>query len=133
MYKKSCLHPPIGRTNYMQTYLYFFVATLPQKGVPSFNKSQFGAKVRSIAKTFIMESTCELPPPLLEVKITRLYILLLETNIFTEKKQLEKPKNTMVFPMKLVINGILINMFVLTFGQWYFYPPMSTLQLLYLI
>jgi hypothetical protein len=37
-----------------------------------------------------------------------------------DKKQLEKPKNTMAFLMKLEINGILVNILVLTFGQWYF-------------
>ncbi len=35
--------------------------------------------------------------------------------------------------MKMETNGTLSNMFVLTFGQWYFYPPVNTLQLLYLI
>jgi hypothetical protein len=92
-YVQKILFTPPNRKNQLDANIsLFFVATLPQKGIPAFNKSQFGAKVRSIAKTFTMENTCELPPPLLEVKITRLYILLLETNIFTNKKQLEKPK-----------------------------------------
>jgi hypothetical protein len=47
----------------------FFVATLPQKGVLPINRSQIEGKVRSIIETFIVEGTCELPPPLLEVKI----------------------------------------------------------------
>jgi hypothetical protein len=59
----------------------------------------------SIVKTFTMESTCELPPPLLEVKITKLYILLLEANIIMDKKQLEKLENTMALHMKLETNG----------------------------
>ncbi len=54
----------------------FSIATLLQKGVPPFNISQIEAKARSIAKTFTMESTCELPPPPLEVKIIGFYILL---------------------------------------------------------
>jgi translation initiation factor 2 beta subunit (eIF-2beta)/eIF-5 len=70
----------------MQTYLYFLLQLYHKKGIPSFSKSQIETKVRSIAKTFTVENTCELPPPPLEVKITRLYILLLETNIVMNKK-----------------------------------------------
>ncbi len=54
----------------------FSVTTLPQKGVPLVNRSQIETKTRSIAKTFIMESTCKLLPPLLEVKIMNKDILL---------------------------------------------------------
>jgi hypothetical protein len=79
----------------------FFVATLSQKGVPPFNRSQIEAKVKSIVQTFIMENTCELPPPLLEIKIIRLYVLLLEIDIVMDKKLLEKLKDTMVLLMKL--------------------------------
>ncbi len=79
----------------------FFVATLSQKGVPPFNRSQIETKVKSIVETFIVESTCELPPPLLEIKIIRLYVLLLKTYIVIDKKLLEKPKDTMVLLMKL--------------------------------
>ncbi len=54
----------------------FSAATLPQKGVPLVNRSQIEAKARSIAETFIMENTCKLLPPLLEVKIVNKDILL---------------------------------------------------------
>jgi hypothetical protein len=79
-----------------------------------------------------MESTCELLPPSLKVKITRLYVLLSKIDIVMDKKLLEKPKDIMVLLMKLETIGILSNMFVLAFGQWYLYPPVSILQLLYL-
>jgi hypothetical protein len=50
-----------------------------------------------------------------------------------DRKLLEKPKDIMVLLMKLETNDTLGNLLILAFGQWYFYPPMSTLQLLYLI
>jgi hypothetical protein len=132
MNKKSCLHPPHRKNKSNANISLFFAATLPQKGIPPLNKSQIEGKARSIAKTLTMESTCELPPPPLEIKIIGLYILLLETKIVMDKKNLEKP-NIMAFLMKLETNGTLDNMLVLTFGQWYFYPLVNTLQLLYLI
>ncbi len=49
-----------------------------------------------------------------------------------DKKLLEKLENTIVLLIKLKTDGILGNLLVSTFGRWYFYPPMSTLQLLYL-
>jgi hypothetical protein len=109
----------------------FSVAILSQKGVPSINRSQIEAKARSITKTFIMESTCELLPPPLEVKISGLYILLSKTNIIMDKKLLEKPKYIMVLLMKVETYGILSNMFVSAFSQWYIYQPMSIPQFLY--
>jgi hypothetical protein len=50
------------------------------------------AKARSIDETFMVENSCELPPPPLEVKINGLwlYVLLLEMDIFMVRKQLEK-------------------------------------------
>jgi hypothetical protein len=45
---------------------------------------------------------------------------------------LEKPEDIMVFSMKLETTGTLSNMLVLAFGQWYLYPLVSILQLLYL-
>jgi hypothetical protein len=55
----------------------FSAATLSQKGIPLANRSQIVAKARSIAETFIVENTYELPPPPpLEVKIIGFYILL---------------------------------------------------------
>ncbi len=90
-------------------------------------------KARPIVETFTVESTCELSPPPLEVKINGLYVLLSKTDIFMDRKQLEKPKNTMALLMKLETCGILGNMFVLIFGQWYLYPPMTILQFLELL
>jgi hypothetical protein len=108
----------------------FFVATLSQIGIPLINRSQIKAKVRSIPETFTLESTCELPPPPLEDKITMVYILMLETNIVMDIKILEKPKNTLALLIKLEIDGTLGNLFVSTFGPCYLYPLMNILQLL---
>jgi hypothetical protein len=49
-----------------------------------------------------------------------------------DRKLLEKPKDIMVLLMKLETNDTLGNLLILAFGQWYFYPPMNILQLLYL-
>ncbi len=50
--------------------------------------------MRSIVETFTMESSCGLPPLLLEVKINGLYVLLSETNIVMNKNNW-KNKNTL--------------------------------------
>jgi hypothetical protein len=107
----------VGRTNQMQICLCFFATTLSQKGVPPVNKSQIVVKAKSIAETFIVENTCELPPPPpLEVKIIGFYVLLSKTNIVMDIKQLEKPKYTVELLMKLETDGTLGNMLVSTFG-----------------
>jgi hypothetical protein len=112
-------------------FVFVFYSKFLQKGVPPLNRSQIKAKVKSIVETFTMENTCELPPPPSEVKIIGFYILLLKTDIVMDRKLLEKPKNIMVLLMKLETNGTLNNLLVLAFGQWYLYPPMNILQLLY--
>ncbi len=125
-YVQKILFAPPSRKNKLNANIsLFFVATLPQKGIPPLSKSHIEAKARSIIETFTVESTYELPPPLLEVKITRFYILLLEANIVMDKKQLEKLENTMALLMKLETNGTLGNMLVLTFSQWYLYQTIT--------
>jgi predicted house-cleaning NTP pyrophosphatase (Maf/HAM1 superfamily) len=94
----------------------FSIATLPQKGILHVSRSQIEAKARSIVETFIVENTCELPPLLLEVKITRLYVLLSDTYIVMDRKLLEKPKDIMLLLMKLETYGTLGNMIISTFG-----------------
>jgi len=47
----------------------FSVATLPQRGIPLINRLQIKVKARLIAETFIVESICELPPPLLKTRL----------------------------------------------------------------
>jgi hypothetical protein len=79
-----------------------------------------------------VENTYELLPLPLKVKIIRLYILLSKIDIVMNKKLLEKLEDIIVLLMKLKADGILGNLLVSTFGRWYFYPPLSTLQLLYL-
>ncbi len=52
----------------------FSVVTLPHKGVPHLSKSYVEANlVRSIVETFMVENSCELSPPRLEVKINGLH------------------------------------------------------------
>jgi hypothetical protein len=94
----------------------FSIATLLDKRVPHLSRSNIEVKVRSIVETFTMESSCGLPPFPLEVKINGLYVLMSETNIVMDRKQLEKQKDTMAPFMKLETNGILSNMFISTFG-----------------
>jgi hypothetical protein len=94
----------------------FFASPLLQNGVPPFSKSKIEVKARSIAKTFNVESTYELSPPPLVIKIIGLYVLLLETNIVMDMKLLEKPKDTMAFIMKLETDVTLGNLLVSTFG-----------------
>jgi hypothetical protein len=64
-----------------------------------------------------MESSHGLPPLPLEVEINELYVLLLETNIVMDKKQLEIQKDTVAPFMKLETCVILSNMLISTFGQ----------------
>jgi len=75
----------------------FSVVTLPQKGIPLVSTSQIEAKARSIAETFIVENTCELPPPPLEVKIIGLYVLPSKTNIVMDRKLLKNQKTLWCF------------------------------------
>ncbi len=78
-----------------------------------------------------MENICELLPPSLKVKITRLYVLLSKIDIVMDRKLLEKLEYIMALLMKLETIGTLNNMLVSVFGQWYLYPPVSILQLFY--
>ncbi len=119
----------------MQTYLYFLLQLYHKKAYHLLANHKLRERQGELVKLspwkVLVNYLFFLLP--LEVKIIELYILPLETNIAMDKKQLEKLENIMVFLMKLDINGTLINMLVLTFGQWYFYPPLNTLQLLYFI
>jgi hypothetical protein len=49
-----------------------------------------------------------------------------------DKKSLEKLEDIMALIMKLETNGNLNDMLFLTFNQWYIYPLVNILQLLYL-
>jgi hypothetical protein len=64
-----------SRKNKSNTNVFVFCCNLPQKGVLPINKSQIEGKARSIIETFIVEGTCELPPPLLKVKIIALHFI----------------------------------------------------------
>jgi hypothetical protein len=66
-----------------------------------FTKADVEAKAKTIVKSFTIESSCELPPPLAKAKINGLYVLLLETDIMMDKKILEKSEETMVLLMKM--------------------------------
>jgi hypothetical protein len=49
---------------------------IPLKNIMHFTRADVEAKVKTIAKSFIVESFCELPPPSTELKINGLYVLL---------------------------------------------------------
>jgi len=70
----------------------FSVATLPHKGIPPLSRLKIKVKARSIVETFIVESTCELSPPPLEVKINGLYVLLSKTDIVMDRKHWKNHK-----------------------------------------
>ncbi len=53
-------------------------------------------------------------------------------DIVMDKKSLEKLEDIMALIMKLETNGNLNDMLFLTFNQWYIYPLVNILQLLYL-
>jgi len=57
-----------------------------------FTRINAEAKSKAIAKSFIIESSCEQPPPPTKVKINGLYVLLSKTNIVMDRKILEKLK-----------------------------------------
>jgi hypothetical protein len=104
------------KINQIQKISLFFVATLLHKCGPLVSRLEIEAKARSIAKTFTVESTREVLPPPLEIKINGLYVLLSKIDIVMDKKQLEKPEDTMVLLMKLEIDGPLGN--VVCFNIW---------------
>ncbi len=107
----------------------FSAATLSQKGIPPINISQIATRQGQLLKLWLWKI---LLPPSLKVKITRLYVLLLRIGIVMDRKLLEKLEDIMALLMKLETIGTLSNMFVSTFGQWYLYPLVNILQLLYL-
>jgi hypothetical protein len=63
---------------------------MPPKNTTHFTRANVEAKVKAIVKSFTIESSCELPPPLVEVKINGLYVLLSKTYIVMDSKILEK-------------------------------------------
>jgi hypothetical protein len=89
---------------------------MPPRNTMHFKKLDVKAKVKAITKKFIVESSCELPPPLTEVKINGLYVLLSKTNTVINMMILEKPEETMALLMKMEIEVALGNMLVFTFG-----------------
>jgi hypothetical protein len=54
--------------------------TLPQNGVTHISRVDIETKTRKTTKTFIIESTCDLAPLLVEVQMNGLYVLLSEMN-----------------------------------------------------
>jgi hypothetical protein len=93
-----------------------------------FTRINVEAKAKTIVKSFKVESSCELLPPLEKVKINELYVLLSEIDIMMDMKTLEKPKETMALLMKMETKASLGNMLVSTFGQWYLYSLVSIIR-----
>jgi hypothetical protein len=74
---------------------------MPPKNTTHFTRAYVKAKVKAIAKNFTSESSCELLPPSVEMKINGLYVLLSKIDIVMDMKILEKPKRIMAFFMKM--------------------------------
>jgi hypothetical protein len=89
---------------------------MPLRNTTHFVRTDVKAKAKAIFKNFTIESSCELPPPLIEVKINGLYVLLSKTNIVMEVKILDKPEKTMTFFMKMETKIVLGNILVSAFG-----------------
>lgn len=101
---------------------------MPPRNTTHFTRIDVKAKAKAIAKKFIIKSSCELPPPSVEMKINGLYVLLSKTDIMIDKKILGKPEKTMALFMKMETKVALGNMLVFAFGQWYFHPPISIIR-----
>jgi hypothetical protein len=75
--------------------------------------------------TFKAKKFCELLPPPTNVKMIKLYVLLLEINIITSMQLLKELEECMSYLMKMKIEGTLCNGFVATFREWFLYPLVS--------
>jgi hypothetical protein len=49
---------------------------MPLTNTTHFTKADVKVKAKAIVESFIIERSCELPPPLAEVKINGLYVFL---------------------------------------------------------
>jgi hypothetical protein len=89
---------------------------MPLRNTTHFIRADVKARAKAITKKFTIESSCELPPPLIEVKFNGLYVLLSKTDIVMDMKILEKLEKTMTFLMKMETKAALNSMSDSTFG-----------------
>jgi len=88
---------------------------MPPRNTIPFTKANINAKTTAIIESFIVESSCELPPPSEKMKINGLYVLLSKIDIVMDRKILEKLEKTMALLMKMETELALGNMLVSTF------------------
>jgi len=103
--------------------------TLPQNGLTHISRVDIETKTRKTTETFTIKSICDLTPPLVEIQMNGLYILLSEMNKIMASTMFENPKKTLTLFMKMETKGTLRNTFVSTLGEWYFFPQMNLLLL----
>lgn len=71
--------------------------------VQHLSREDIEKKAKAMAKTFTVESSCELAPLPLEVMMNGLYVLLSETNVVMSRKVLDDPEETTALLMKMEI------------------------------
>jgi hypothetical protein len=103
--------------------------TLQQRGVAHVSKVDIEAKTRKTNETFTIKSMCDLAPPLMEVQMNALYILLSQKNKTMDQTMFENPKEALTLLMRMEIEHTLRNTLMSTFGQWYLFPLVSLLLL----
>ncbi|CAM6003026.1 unnamed protein product [Sphagnum balticum] len=93
------------RQNKCEANLFLFSTgtTLPLMRVQHLSREDIEKKAKAMAKTFTVESSCELAPLPLEVMMNGLYVLLSETNVVMSRKVLDDPEETTALLMKMEI------------------------------
>lgn len=93
------------RQNKCEANLFLFSTgtTLPLMHVQHLRREDIEKKVKAMAKTFTVESSCELAPLPLEVMMNGLYVLLSETNVVMSRKVLDDSEETTALLMKMEI------------------------------
>jgi hypothetical protein len=80
------------------------------------------AKALAIAKTFTIEGDYELFPPLKEVSMNGLFVLLSKTDMIMDRTLLQDPKACMAILISIETNRTLCNNDIVAFGYWYLCP-----------
>jgi hypothetical protein len=94
-----------------------FSTTNPQRNLTNFSRAKVEAKALATIEIFIIEGGCELPPPLKEVLMNGLFVLLSKTNIVMDMTLLQNPKACMAIFTSMETIETLCNSFIAAFGQ----------------